>query len=231
MAIAYRGSNVATAGPPFVPTEDGASATGDFMVAFGNLNTVDGVWTLPADFTQIDQISATAGAPDSRVFLAYKVRGADAGSGYSFGYSGTDASAFVALFSFSGTNLGLDVTYAQGTHYHEYTSATNNLNVAAAAITTNTDGAVVILCEALNSGAPITPGGPTGYTQRAASGGTSNGYVYSKAITSAGTETPGVFTHSTEDVTGDQRTFTIAIAELAAAATSKLAVLKRIRHF
>ena len=209
MAVAFRDATNTATGPPFVPSEPASAAEGDFILAYGNINSIDGVWTLPADFTQIDQFSETTGI-DSRNFIAYKVRGSDAGSGYSFGYDGTDANCRVVLAAYSGTGLGLDVTYSKVSHYN---TTNNDFNAAAKAITTNTDGAMVILAYCATASALDTFGPPSGYTQREAASGTTNVYVCDDTQVTAGTMTPGAFTHTDAIGDQDQRTFTIAISE------------------
>ncbi len=134
MTISYVGGNITNSGPPFVPVEDGSPGEGDFMLCYGIILSSDGVWSLPADWTQIDQFTETLGAPDSRNFIAYKIRGADSGSGYSFGYDGTDANAQVCMVAYTtdgALDLGLDVVYSKVSHYN---ATSNDYNAAASAI-------------------------------------------------------------------------------------------------
>jgi len=233
MTISYVGGDITGTGPPFVPVEDGSPGEGDFMLAYGFIGSIDGNWTVPADFTMIDEFSETVGAPDHQVFIAYKVRGADAGSGYSFAYDGTDSTAKVCLVAYTtdgSDDLALDVTYVKGSHYHGYTSSSDDFNAAAPAITTETNGAAVILAYMSGSSQLDGFGPPSGYNQHKAAGGTTNIYECSDIIATAGLETPGDFTHTeASPADQDQRTFTIAISEQSAASTSKLTVFRRIR--
>ena len=229
MTISFVGSAI-DASSPFTPAEAGSPASGDFMLLFGTIATVDGTWTVPGDFTVIDQFAETAGAGDMHVFIAYKIRGADAGSGYNCSYSGTAGNTRVLLAAYRGDagTLALDVTYVKATHYD---ATLNNANAAAKAIDTATNGAMVILAQMISSNALTGFGPPSGYTQRdAAAAANASIYLCDKIVATAGTETPGVYTHTAAEGTQDQRQFTIAISETSSAA-SKLAVLKRIRHF
>ena len=225
MTVAFRSGETESVGPPFVPDEPAGAAVGDFMLVYGIIKSIDGSWSLPADFISIDEFSETTGT-DSQVFIAYKIRGSDAGNGYSFGYSGTDENARVLLAAYSGSKLGLDVVYSKSSHY---STTENARNTAAKPIVTNTANAIVALCYMAADSAIDTFGPPTNYNQQiAAAGLNANIYLCDDNIVNAGTETPGVFTHADADETQDQRTFTIAIAELS---TSKLAVFRRIRGY
>jgi len=225
MTISNIHNSHTSTGPPFVLTEDAGQAEGDLIVAFGGINSIDGVWTLPGDFIPIDQFSETVGSTSSREFIAYKVRGATAGDGYSFSYDGTAIGANVGIVSYRGTvgNLGLDVTYVKASHYHGYTSTTNDYNAAAAEIITETAGAMCIICQSIGGGPPDTYGPPTGWNQRGAAAGTHAWYCCDRINPTPGTETPLDFTHvAPSPATGDQRTFIIAIAELAAGGIGRL---------
>ena len=215
MTISYVNGEIEAGGPPFVVTEPSGAAEGDLMLAFGNINETDGDWSVPADFTLIQQNLVTVGF-DSTCFIAYKIRGSDAGSGYSFGWDGTDTSARVCLAAYrtdTAYDLIIEPTYNNSLHFlqNDGVPTDTDYNAAARPITTLTDGAMVALC--YNSVGSILTGfsPPTNYSQRKAAAATSNIYLCDRVITSAGTETPGVFNHTGSGQ--DQRTFTIAIAE------------------
>ncbi len=228
MTIAHRGgaTDIGSA-TSWTPTEDAASAENDFMLLVAFVATTDGVFTDPADFTELDQFTETGGSPDSRVYIGYKRRGATAGSGYNITYSGTAANGGSMLVSYSGVHLtaAFDVTYAKASHYD---ASLNDENAAAAAITTVNDNAMVVLLQMMNSNAVTAFGPPTSFNQRTAVGGaSSNFYSCDQLKATAGLVTPGAYGH-TGNATQDQRQFTIALQE-AVTATSKLAIFRRLR--
>jgi len=229
MAITFvDGSANTGTGTSVTPTEPSGAAQNDLIIMATCVNTIDGVWTDPADFTEIDQNTATLGAPDTRNYIGYKIRGADAGSGYAMSYSGTSGNYASLISCYRGvdTSQPIDTTYVNATHF---TSASNNMNLAAKAIDTTTANAWVVLYYFSTNPALTGVGAPSGFTQRDAGTGTVNAYTCDFADGAASTVTPGVFTHTGSDGQ-DPRIFTISLREIQAA-TSKLAVLKRNRHF
>ena len=221
MAITYVGgaTDASFTSGNLVVAENGSPAENDIMLCLCNVIATDGVWTDPADWTQIDQFDTTTGSSAARMYIGYKVRGADAGSGYSFGWSGTEGNAGAMMITYRGgdTSTPFDVTYVKATHFVE---TSNARNTAAQPITTTTDGAMVVLMQHHSGEAIDTFGPPTNYQQRTAQAGTSiNQYSCDRLITSASTETPGVFTHTDAVETQDPRTFTLAIRESGAGAS------------
>ena len=229
MAIGFRASSTDTgASGTLTPTEPTGSNEDDIILAHVAIASVDGSWTAPADFTQLDTNIATGG-PDTHHWVGYKVRGATAGNGYTFTYTGTAASGAAQLVGYSGGKITepLDVTYSNALHFNE--SALSTGNEAAQPITTVTDNAMVVLLFMSNESI-TTFGPPTDYNQRSAATATLSPYACDKLTTTAGTQTPGVFTHTV--TTQENRTYVVAIRDSAATiAASKLAVLKRNRHF
>jgi len=215
-------------------TEPTSTAQNDLVLALVGVNDDTGVWTDPADFTQIDDVEGASGSPDMRCYIGYKVRGADAGSGYAWSYSGASGGCTCTLITLRGidTSTPIDTTYVQGSHFNDGTL--NTPNEAASAITTTTDAAWVVLLQLMTQGISGAAGSPSGYTERAdhlTGAVTSRGsYVCTKEVASAGAETPGDFTHTDVTGTSENRTFTLAIRP-AVTATSKLAVLRRIRGY
>ena len=229
MAITFvDGSANTGTGTSVTPTEPAGAAQNDLIIMATCVNTIDGVWTDPADFTEIDQNTATLGAPDTRNYIGYKIRGADAGSGYAMSYSGTSGNYASLISCYRGvdTSQPIDTTYVNATHF---TSAANNMNLAAKPIDTTTANAWVVLYYFCTTPALTGVGPPSGFNQRDAATATVSCYTCDFADGAASTVTPGVFTHTGTDAQ-DPRIFTISLREIQAA-TSKLAVLKRIRHF
>lgn len=230
--VRYVDAQIESTGPPFVVTEPTGAAEGDMMIAWGNINSQDGTWSFPADFTEIVQQNSGAGATGSRSFLAYKVRGSTSGFGYSFGYDGTDASCRVCVACYRGSDdpLVIEPTYI-GAHYNENSNLPNE---AANPITTLSNAARVLLCYTA-AGQTISPGpnpdaSPTGYSQRVAGLAASNVYLCDKIVDTPGVETPGAFNFdtTTSGSSADQRTYTVGIAELISPLTSIVKSTERV---
>ncbi len=230
MAISYIGdsSTSSASATSATNTEPAGAQQDDLMIACGLRNadalTGEGSWSVPADFTIIDNLAELLGSEDGNLFIAYKVRGATAGSGYTFDMGSVTAAAITTLLQcWRGvdTTNPIDVSYVRANHYG---ATANNANAAAKAITTVTNLAEVVLYQlhTQSLGASGVLGGPSGYTGRGTAGSATSGarsmQSWSKNIATAGTETPGVFTHTGTTTTDDPRTFTIALRPASAAA-------------
>ena len=187
------------------PSEPAGAAENDLIVALGTLLSASGSWTDPADFTGQEETEAG-------IYWGYKVRGADAGSGYNFTHSATAAAMRVTLACFRGvdTSSPLDVTYSKASHLNDNTDDAGA--TAPSAITTATDNAWVVVMQWIRSDASYTQGMPTGYTSRfdgqLADRAQSIG---SKLVASADTETPGGWNHTGVAAGADSTNITLAI--------------------
>ena len=197
-------------------TEPTGAAENDLIIAIASIQgSSDGLWTDPADFTEIDNLVASTGAT-STTYAGYKVRGSTSGSGYAFSYSGTASGTALSLMAFRGidTSAPLDVTYVRASHY---TEGANDPQLAAAAITTVTNGAWVVLLQHMAGENVTASGAPSGYTvvQDEMTGNPlgRGHFCARKELATAGLETPGDFTHTDDGVNpvGSPRTFTIAL--------------------
>jgi len=198
------------------PGEPAGTAQDDLVLAFCSILSTDGAWTDPADFTEITQ-QVASGGDAAEFYVGYKVRGADAGSGYAFSYSGSANHISCTLQTFRGvdTSTPLDVTYVTGSHYD---FNLNSGTAAAAAITTTTDNAAVVLLQWYSIGGSDTLVAPTNYTLVAGySVAYKNHSVAFRLIASAGTETPGAWGHTGLAGTEDGSNFTIALKAAASA--------------
>lgn len=219
-AISFVDENTSVANPSTseTPTEPTGAAEGDIIVCFGTHGATDGSWTDPADFTELDQVASAASAD---MYIGYKIRGADAGNGYTFSYSGTGDAMRVTCLAWTGDAPQLDVTYVRASHHN---SQTNDAGATAApAITTNTNGAVAVIFQHIEADGAFTQGVPTGYTSRADHQVNDRVHqIVEKSIVTATTETPGAWNHTDVGATADSSNFTIAIGETPAGATDAL---------
>lgn len=198
------------------PSEPVGAAAGDFAIFGGhiNSNTNDGDWTKPADFNWLTTKDETGGTPDNQIAIAWKIRGADAGDGYSFGYSGAAKPMAGALLLFRGVDpvTPFDVPYVEASHYAFY--ANDSLS-AAKPINIVTGGAAVLLFQFLTQSIGTGPPGmPTGYTESESIQMTASGRAMTscyKIVGAPGTETPGVWLHTDSNGTSDTSNFTLAL--------------------
>lgn len=217
--VAGQGTSNASA-QTLTPSEPAGALQDDLIIAFANINSI-GAWTDPADFIEIDQ-EDTSPTRSWQSYVGYKIRGADAGSGYQFASVGTAAQIVVSLVAFRGvdTSVPFDVAFVDPTHYNEYT---HSVTGAAKPITTATDNAWVVLLQHWGGaviGFALLP--PSGYASRheiLASSRTS--FIVSKEIASAGTETPGVYATTGTVTTQDSANYTLALRPAAAVTTAR----------
>ena len=214
-------SSVNSSSTSRTPSEPTGTAENDVVIAFCTISTEDGTWTDPADFTEIYQ-NAETGTTGITVnsYLGYKKRGADAGSGYAFSNSGTGGGIRCTLTTYRGvdTTTQLDVTWVTGSHYSTFE---NDNTVANPAITTATNGAWVLLFQ-YSWDASQTHVAPTNYTLRIdyATGSGRTQASASREITTATTETPGEWNHTSWNASADGVHYTIALKPLAASTLS-----------
>jgi hypothetical protein len=196
-------------GTSVTPTD--AGGTHDIAVCVDD-NT-DGTWSTPSGWTKIDE---QAGAGSFLDFAIYYNTGG--GGGETFTYSGTAGSQRCSVYPLSGdvdATTVLDVTYSSGSHFN-YQFQDGGLS-ACSAITTNTDGAMVLCFQTFFDGS-FTQGLPSGYTS-CGDDQSSNRVIQCayKIVSTAGTETPGAWTHTSVNATATGYYFTIAIKPASAA--------------
>lgn len=169
----------------------------DFALAIC-MGHVSGSWTETADggWTELDE-QAETGDRRHQGAVFYKVL-TDAETNPTFDYSSTEQIGVVVLvFRGVDPNTPFDVTFSDPTHYW---AGVNTDNPTPDPITTNTDGAWVVV--AMNAVLDnITAGGPpSGYTLRESIVNQFDRQIVTatKEVASAGTETPGAWTHTIE---------------------------------
>jgi hypothetical protein len=214
-------TDVTGTGSSRTPAEPTGTQQDDLVTAFCTIVSTDGTWTDPADFTEITQKTQSIGGTTVHAYLGYKKRGADAGSGYTFSYSGTAANIRCTLQTFRGqdTTTALDVAYVEANHYNA--TANDAGATAAQPITTNTDGAAVVLYQWVSTDTDIDPVAPSNYDLVHASEVTNRTFnIAFRLIAAAGTETPGAWQHTNVGATADSVNFTLAIKPAAASGPS-----------
>lgn len=220
------------------PSEPSGTQEGDVVLCFATLtnNAQDAAWVDPADFTEITQKLNALGNPDILYYLGYKVRGATAGNGYQFSYTGTASAHTVSLVTLRGVdpNNVLDVNYVEGSHFvGTERSGSPPANDAAPAITVVTPGAFVVVLSGYSQQISGDAGPPSGYTELLdALNGASSGrgqYIAGKTVASAGVETPGVYTHTDTNGTADIGNFTLAFRPFIESSGLSPALIRRLR--
>jgi MSHA biogenesis protein MshQ len=115
-----------------------------------------GNWSTPSGWTKLaEEYTSTGGTGDVTTAIFYRFRGGTAVGSTLFDYGVANAAIAVNIAAYRGvdTTTPFDVTYSSGSHYaHATDSATGG---TAAAITTATNDAAVILVSSSNG--TITP--------------------------------------------------------------------------
>lgn len=196
------------------PAEPASAAEDDVFIALSSIDSVDGAWTDPAGWTEVAQFANDFNLVEHQI--SYIARGVSA-PGLSWSYSGTAAPIRTTIYAFRGvdTTTPLDVTWVKASHYQQLTDDPTGANPA---ITTNTDNSMILLLHTTRFSAGGTPGAPSGYSLSSTGHGSQpqQNAAY-KVLATAGTETPGVWTHTGFSVGADPDEFTLALKEDAAA--------------
>lgn len=112
----------------------------------------------------------------------------------------------------------LDVAYVEGTHSSD---TADTINVTNPAITTGTDGAMVLLLYYGTHNEITGSGAPTNYSVSSeVTANNGNNYIATRTITSATTETPGAWAHTGTSSETDVSAHTIAIAPAGSVTTA-----------
>jgi hypothetical protein len=203
------------------PSEPASVAEDDLFLANCSIDSDDGTWTDPAGWTQIDSQTESVGT--QHWYIGYIVRGASTPAlGWSYSGTGTDIRCTIYAFRGIDTASPLDVSWVLGSHYGQTTDSANSTNPA---ITTNTNGAVVVLYDSTKFQSAGTPGAPSGYTlDTTGDGSQPQQQMAYKTVATAGTETPGAWTHTGFGAGSDHMNHTLAIKP---AATTDFALYRR----
>ncbi|MFC1648431.1 LamG-like jellyroll fold domain-containing protein [Nanoarchaeota archaeon] len=184
---------------------------GDFIfVQLNGATSSDRIWTLPAGFVTINNHSFDSCDTDHAAAIGYKLASGESGD-YVFNINASEEGLMVSMIVLRGvdTENPFDVTYDSGLHRD---MGCDDITPTNPAITTQTDGAWVILTDSCGYWEPDVWGAPSGYDLREY--GHNNGgntEIATKEITSAGTETPGPWTNEYGPNNQDYVVYTIAI--------------------
>jgi len=199
-------------------------ATGDIIIIFagGFDGTTSGItWSTPSGYTALADHTATPGN-DPTIYSWYKIA-TSASETYQTTVPDTACKHAAGVIVFRGvdTTTPLDVTPTE-------TDVLNDVLNAHAAITTSTDNGAILLLEGIPSAGtterPLTAGAPSGYTLGPVSTPNQNYSTLASAYLldygTAGTKTPGVWTHTPPSSNASEKA-QLTIALRPATASSK----------
>lgn len=209
-------------------SDPASTQEGDLYVVLGShrngdsgFSEVTDDWQTPSGWTKLADFSTTLDFNNARVAIWYRFRGSSDVGSTSFVSNGAATGHMrVTITAWRGVDLTtpFDVGFVKASHVTESQNGPAGTNPA---ITTVTPDALVVLLQHMSQNPPTTPGAPSGYTLNASHGGwPRNHYFASKAVSSAGTETPGAWTHSGMDSSADTANITLALRPVAATAAS-----------
>lgn len=223
MSIAF--VNVATAtstsSTDLTPSEYPSASTNDFVLLYATHSATNGSYTVDSSWIPIEVDFLTAASAD--LGLWYQTRSSTSPD-YQVTYSGNSNNMRVSCMGFSGVSITspLDVVYNTSLHSN---STLNDLGLSAApAITTLSTNSMVVLVQHLEDSVNTgTAGAPSGYTLNVDYQQNDRvHHIASKLVTSAGTETPGVWTHTYPQTSTDSTNFTIALKSFTGLVTMDL---------
>ena len=222
MAIALVGSSQFDTGssPAATPNTPTGTQDGHVMIGLYGNGQDDGTSVIGAGYTTIGSVESATGTRGT-IWMGYKVADSE-GATQDFDYTSTSSnqtSAIVATFSGVDVSSPLDVSYTSS----HYVKTLDDPTPLPQPITTVTNGAVVITGAwwQLTGTTAVTPS--SGYTEieEIIPGvGTRYAHMQYKEVTSAGLESPGVFTAVNGEATVDIHVITIAIRPALSLGTS-----------
>lgn len=203
------------------PGDPAGCVEDDLVICTVSIGTQDGNFTtVPADMIALDAEMLSTSGNSTELGAWYKIRGATAGSGYNFGYSGSAATMRAACSCFHDPNgpPSFHVAFSEASHFNE---AQDTPNLAAPAIAAVNNGMVYIY-QIMTDNDLTAIVQPSGYDLRLSETGTAGRQVSAstKAITVTGTETPGAPSHTSSTGNEDSRNMIFSIAPAAVAGTA-----------
>jgi hypothetical protein len=199
------------------PSEPTGSQENDILLLLCDTDQTDGTLSMSAPWTEIHEVADGAGAQGD-VALYWMRRGSGAPSTTQCSYSGSAGRMMATIVGYRGvdTTDAFDVTWSTGTHL---VGAANAGNTACGGITTNTANAMIVCFQNTEDTNPYGGGNgaASGYTLNVDDGGDFDRIqaVQSKTKATAGSETPGAWTHDDTAggnlATADVTNFTVAL--------------------
>jgi len=224
MSITYVSSSTATSSTAnsLAVSEPASVAENDLYIALCTIreDTEVSTWSTPSGWTKLaEETTGGLSTNDGVSAIFYRFRGATAVGDTTFTSNATADRFRATISAYRGvdTTTPFDVTYSTGSHYN---ATANTLNAAAPAITTATNNAAVILINWLAGSfeTDIVGGAPSGYDLDYGiynEGFRAHSFAR-RTIATAGTETPGVWTHTSAATTFDPVNYTLALKPAAA---------------
>jgi hypothetical protein len=197
------------------------------MYSFQHRNSVVGTFDTISGWVEIIQNNEAGG--EDRGHAIYRRVVTDAGSeptDYTFTHSDTGGeqhSSVILAYRGVDNTTPEDLTVVDPTHLAHYVNSTDPNADAAAAITTVTANAWVVIFEAATNAVITSDADPSGYTNRFRNYAVNhrNIQVWDKLVAVAGTETPGAAAWSASDTTTDTSYITMALRPGASGGSSK----------
>lgn len=191
----------------------------DFLIIFSFRHDDPGSFDALAGWTEQTELGAATFQGIDRTNVIYTRVASSEPSDYTVTHSDTDAEEWsTVMLAFRGVNTttSLDVVPVKATHFlldEDQTSTTSDRQNKAIITVTNGAWVVIVNNEASNH---ITSGAaPTNYDLRINEVGTSRVnrqiQIATREITTAGTETPGVWVNSVNNTTADANLATLAL--------------------
>lgn len=224
MAITLVGGSYARVGSGSVSVSTDLSSMDTGTIQDGDV----AVFTVMVDQNDLTSISQDAGPTLTERHYDESTQGRDRASAYyapyvldgtettftfsSPGDTSEEKSILVSVWRGVDPDNPEDVAWVTGSHY---TEGRNNYNGTPDPITTLTDGAVVVIMQTITHDDITAIGPPSGYSVAIDGTGTSRDHaqqchVY-KTVATAGTETPGAFTHTVNNTVAEAQFRTIAL--------------------
>ncbi|MEM9336909.1 MAG: SpvB/TcaC N-terminal domain-containing protein, partial [Patescibacteria group bacterium] len=216
--ITHAGSVVGTTGQ-IISVPSGVQ-DGDLLIMVSHRNDNVGDFTTPVGWTRQTALDGVESPGQDRTTGIFTRIAASEPSTYSLTHTDGGAEQWSSvIIAYRGVDQSqpLDVT-PTGSHYQ---ANTNDSNPPNSAITTVTDGAQVVLISALTHDDITTGLAPTGYTMRVDHSGGPIDHrqiqIADKAVSSAGTETPGDWLNTVNNTVAESNVATLALRPATAA--------------
>ena len=200
------------------PAVHASTLSGDLMLVFQNRFEDDWSEVTPSGWTKLVEHKDANGAPDRTILIYGKFATGDAPSATNFTNSSSYDDQWSAVcITVQGAHASdmLDVTYNGTLHHVTFVNkALTNVDVPQP-ITTNTDGAVVVIWNTLNKDDVTSTTAPSGYTLLESLTGAAyderQQMLWYKEVATAGTETPAAPAYTSNATAADDAFVTIAL--------------------
>ncbi len=192
---------------------------GDLLLVVSFRHQDDASWSAaPSGWSVIDQHVVGDVGTDRSATVIYKIAGASEPDVSIFHDSVLNEEHTTAVLAFRGvdTSNPLDVAFVAGSHRDDQANVEIGTNTdPLPSITTETDGAMVVTIECLTHEDITADADPSGYTNRHRNTGIPYNHrqimVWSRIVTNAGLESPGIPEYTSSTNNADKTMYTIAL--------------------